>query len=111
MRRNAASDFDLIVTADRIESNPRPTRQASRVVETGRIVAPSRMPVLFSVISPNLGSPPFLLQAGQAALVRFETETTDAVTAFLAAHPDERRCVLWYNDADYPLRAIGNLSP
>jgi hypothetical protein len=77
----------------------------------GRITVSSRMPVLLSVISPNLGSPPFLLQAGQAALVHFETETTDAVTAFLAAHPDERRCVLWYTDADYPLRAIGNLSP
>jgi hypothetical protein len=105
----AASDFDLIVSADRIESDRRPTRpQASRVVGTGRIIEHSRMPVLFSAISPNLGSPPFLLQAGQAALVRFETETTDAVTAFLAAHPDEHRCVLSYT-SDYPVGAIGSL--
>lgn len=102
-----AGDFELFLGATRAGSDG-PPRAGSRAVGTGRIFAREKMLVSFTAVSPNFGSPPFLLQAGQAALIRFEIETPAGVAAFLTAHPDERRCTLAYTQ-DYPIGAIGIL--
>jgi hypothetical protein len=109
-------DFDLIVGATRTKADgPAPTRPPiagtgdTRKAAPPRPIARSRMLVTFAAISPNLGSPPFLLQAGQAALVRFEAETPPDVISFLAGHPDDQRCTLSYTQ-DYPIGAIAALN-
>jgi hypothetical protein len=100
-----AGDFELFLGATRTESDG-PPLVTRRAVGTGRIFARDKMLVSFTAVSPNFGSPPFLLQAGQAALIRFEIETPVGVAAFLAAHPDERRCTLAYTE-DYPIGVLG----
>jgi hypothetical protein len=102
----AAGDFQLLVGADRTDEDGPPPKR-SRVFSAARIGGSSRMDVSFSAISPNLGAPPFLLQAGQAALVRFEADATSEIK-FLAKHPDDQRCTLYYTQ-DYPIGIITSL--
>jgi hypothetical protein len=102
-----AGNFELFLGAARTGSDG-PPRAWSSAARTGHIFAREKMLVSFTALSPNFGSPPFLLQAGQGALIRFEIETPAGVAAFLAAHPDDHRCTLAYTE-DYPIGAIGIL--
>jgi hypothetical protein len=100
-----ADDFTLFLGANRVQGDPPAKR---RTTATDRIGVTVKGRVKFSAISPNMGSPPFLLQAGQGAIFRFETELPDETVAFLKGHPDDRRCTLSYMQ-DYPIGAIGTL--
>jgi hypothetical protein len=102
------SDFQLFIAADRTEADG-PARSRSRSVLSSTRIGAGALPTSFAAISPNIGQPPFLLQAGQAALIRFEAAVKPELAKFLASHPDAQRCTLSYNQ-DYPIGAIGSLS-
>jgi hypothetical protein len=103
-------DFELIVSAQRVASDGPPSKRAVARRLSSRVFVPDRIIVSYSTISPALGAPPFLLQAGQAALTRFEAELSPAAVTFFATHPDEQRCTLAYLQ-DYPIGAIGIIQP
>ena len=104
-----AGDFDLFIAADRTDADG-PAKSRSRVLSSTRIgAAGGLLPTSFTTISPNIGQPPFLLQAGQAVLIRFEAVTSPELVKFLSSHPDAQRCTLSYHQ-DYPIGAIGSLS-
>ena len=102
-----AGDFALFIAADRTDADG-PARSKSRVLSSTRIGARGLLPASFAAISSNIGQPPLLLQAGQSVLIRFEAAGKPELAAFLASHPDTRRCTLSYNN-DYPIGAIGSL--
>lgn len=97
-------DFTLIIGADRTLSDG-PPRKNSR--HPDRVFANLATPITFSAISPPLGAPPFLMQAGQAALLSIATSLKPDEVEFVAAHP-EPRCTLAYLQ-DYPIGAIGEI--
>jgi hypothetical protein len=101
------SDFTLFVAADRTDTDG-PARSKSPVLSSTRIGAGKQLVTSFTAISPNFGRPPFLLQAGQSTLIRFETEVSPDLEKFLSSHPDAQRCTLSYV-GDYPIGAIGPL--
>jgi hypothetical protein len=101
------ADFDLFIAADRTDADG-PARSRSRVLSPTRIGGGPQLSVSYTAISPNIGQPPFLLQAGQAVLLRFEAPTNPSLIKFLASHPDAQRCTLSYHQ-DYPIGAIGSL--
>lgn len=102
-----ANDFDLFIAADRTAADG-PSRSRSRALSPTRIGAGGLLRTSFTAISPNIGQPPFLLQAGQAVLIRFEAEASPELVKFLSSHPDAQRCTISYNN-DYPVGAIGLL--
>jgi len=101
-------DFDLFIAADRTETES-PVRPGRPGVLSPKRIGAGKLPVTFSAISPPIGEPPFLLQAGGAILIRFEAEATPRLIAFLSSHPDGQRCTLSYTQ-DYPIGAIGTLT-
>ena len=105
------NDVSLFVVANRTAADgPAPFRSKSGSNVEGRIGLPARILVNFSAISPALGRPPFLMQAGQAGLFRFETEESASLSIlkFLAEHPDGRLCTL-RDFLKYPIGAIAPL--
>lgn len=101
-------DFQLFVAADRIDTEA-PPRRARPTLAPHRIGAGRPIPADYKVISPALSGPPFLLQAGQAALIAFTVPASPELLNFLLIHPQNQRCTLHYTQ-DIPIGAIGVLA-
>lgn len=94
-------DFEMRIHAARLESDPS--------TPSKRIGAGKPQTASFSALSPKLGSPPFLLQRGQAVLASFELKMPPDWVAFMDTHKNSPRCTLNYT-RDYPIGEIGAIN-